>query len=70
MEALQFTQVGVLSPNPNGKRAQRIKWALKPQKPDSNEKIITFGTQKNVVVKDLANPLNTILFGEGIEGNV
>ena len=70
MEALQFTLTGVLSPNPSGKRAQRVKWCLKPQRSDSSEKIIAFGTQKNVVIKDLANPLSSILFADGIEGKV
>lgn len=70
MDALVFTRVGVLPPNPNGKRAQRIKWSLKPQKPDSTEKVICYGSQKNVVLRDLVNPKNTIIVGEGIEGNV
>lgn len=70
MEALQFTNIGIFTPNPPGKRAQRIKWSLKPQKPDSTEKIMVYGVQKNVVIRDLKNPLNTIIYSDGIEGKV
>lgn len=70
MEPAQFAQVGVLSPNPATKRAQRVKWCLKPQPEGSQEKIIAFGAQKNLVLKDLINPKNSKLYGLLVEGNV
>lgn len=65
-----FELVGILPPNPNGKRAQRIKWCIKPQKPDSNEKLIAYGSQKNLVMRDLNDPKKTLIYSSFIEGNV
>ena len=35
MEALQFKRVGLLCPNPTGKRAIRTKWDLSPAEGDN-----------------------------------
>lgn len=59
-----------MPPNPSGKRAQRVKWCIKPQKEGENEKLIAYGSQKNLVIRDLADPKNSRLYGPAIEGNV
>lgn len=65
-----FTPAGILPPNPPGKRAQRTKWSIKPQKPDSTEKVLCYGAKENAVIRDLTNPKNTIILGGAVEGNV
>ena len=70
MDAQVFQLVSILPPNPSGKRAQRVKWCIKPQKEGENEKLIAYGSQKNLVIRDLADPKNSRLYGPAIEGNV
>ena len=70
MDALAFTPAGILPPTPNGKRAQRTKWSFKPQKAGTTDKVLCYGTQKNVVIRDMNDPKKTWLLGEGVEGNV
>lgn len=52
MEQLKFELEGVFVANPITKRAMRCKWSLKP-----NDTILAYGAQKNVILRDLKNPL-------------
>ena len=58
MEALAFNNTAIWAPNPKGKRAQRVKWGMKPSA-DGSESVIAYGVQKALIVRDLNNARNT-----------
>ena len=62
---MAFTQEAIFAGNPLTKRAMRVKWSLKP-----NESIVAFGSQKNLIIKDLENPLASKIFNNQVLNNV
>lgn len=52
MEANPEPSCTLFVPNPTTKRATRVKWSMKPSK-DSQERILAYGCQKSLVVRDL-----------------
>ena len=69
METLSFTCTNMLAPNPSAKRAQRVKWSMKPSK-DENEQIIAYGSGKNVVFRNLKEPGKSMIYNKQILNNV
>ena len=57
--------VGVYPPQPNGARAKRVKWCMKPSA-DGSERVLVYGAGQNLVFRDLNNPSNTRIFNEGV----
>jgi len=58
MDSTQFTFAGLFPPNPSTKRAMRVKWSLHPQ----GDKL-AYATQKQLIVRDLADPKQSKIFG-------
>lgn len=65
MESLNFELAGILAPNPMAKRANRVKWSMKPSK-DGSDRIIAYAAQKNLIIRDLNDPLKTKVFNNQI----
>ena len=59
MEAQAFKNTAIWAPVPKGKRAQRIKWAMKPK-----TNLLAYGVNRTLVIRDLANPGNTMLYSK------
>ena len=69
MEANTFTLFGILGPNPSTKRANRVKWDMKPSA-DEKERIIAYGTQKNLVMRDMNDCKKTQIYNKQILNNI
>ena len=65
MEQLQFTLDGILIANPQTKRAMRCKWSLKP-----NDTLLAYCTQKNLIIRDLKNPLSSKIYNTQVLHNL
>ena len=49
-----------MTPNPQTKRATRVKWSMKPSK--DGEQLLAYGSGKNLIVRDLKDPCKSIIF--------
>mmetsp|Transcript_9265 Transcript_9265/g.15583 ORF Transcript_9265/g.15583 Transcript_9265/m.15583 type:complete len:213 (-) Transcript_9265:1340-1978(-) len=69
MESAQFSLVSVFPPNPTGKRATRVRWSIKP-KNEKGERLVAYGTQKNLVIRDLDDPLRSKVYNQQILNDI
>ena len=69
METLTFEPAGIFAPNPAAKRANRVKWDIKPST-DGSERVIAYGTLKNVVIRDLNDPKKTKIYNQQVLNDV
>ena len=59
----EFSLVGIYSPNPTTVRAKPVKWDINPV----DHKSLVFGCQKNLIIKNLENPLKSQIFNFQIQ---
>jgi hypothetical protein len=67
MESSAFTLEGIFPPNPQAKRANRVRWSLKPS---GDEQILAYGCQKNLVIRNLSEPSKTKIYNFQVLNNI
>ncbi|MDP4679238.1 MAG: hypothetical protein NWS46_02605, partial [Cyclobacteriaceae bacterium] len=65
MESSSFVLEGIFSPNPTAKRANRVRWCLNP-----SEKVIAYGSQKNLVLRNVNEPGKSKVYNMQVINNV